>query len=219
MARRREPAELRRRAEVLARYVKLARPSERDDQAFAAELGLSVDSLLRLSAAWRLRKEPTSLMGAGLVFEQLRGAEGWDVPLSEIDVSEVLTSRVKETIRRIGVVQDFLRIATPTTDDLEMGAAAIGVSRQAFRRMVRLWLLHRRAAAMPGAGRTSLGRRRTHAGRRAKELAVALRKAMPNQPVAMVHAALVTGCAREGLRPPSAPTLYRWLANDRRSSR
>lgn len=97
-------AEMLRRADVVRRSVSIDRPSAQEDRAHAEELGLSVDSLFRLAAAWRMHGGKLAMRGTHAARPR-RNDPAWAEILADVvDVDRVHPSRREETLRRIRVI-------------------------------------------------------------------------------------------------------------------
>lgn len=81
----------------------------------------------------------------------------------DVDLTGVPEKRRPETLRRVGIIRRYLAIAGPTPDDAKKSAAEMGLSEDAFVRIVSAWEQHGRASALPGA--VGSGARRTDAMR------------------------------------------------------
>lgn len=196
-------AEARRRARILERYVALEPPSSEDDARFAEELGLSVDSLLRLAAAWRAHGSEALLRGGRRRRPPPTGEARQELLAEEIDMEGVAPARRDELLRRIRIVQSYLARGPAVGPTRLEAAARIGVSPTRFDALVREWSLHRRAALMPGAAVRGPRwyRRSTDRLRVETILRRIVRDAPTRTPTRTIHDELVAACAKEGLRP------------------
>lgn len=207
----RTSAEIDRRADIVRRYVAIERPSSADDRLYAAELGLSHDSLFRLAAAWRRHGDPNSLQGArprpGLnaVAAAITAAEG------DIDLSKVSPARRAETRRRIRIIRDHLKIKNPSREDVDRSAALFGVQRYRFNRIVKTWILHRDPAAIPGAV-TPARRTQRKKPRITQDTEQAIADAINELGVTAtslaIHARASALCRDRGCAPPAKSTVY-----------
>ena len=213
-----EQAEMLRRADVVRRYVSIDRPSAQEDRAHAEELGLSVDSLFRLAAAWRLHGEKLAMRGTHAARPR-RDDPAWAEILAEmVDVDGVHPSRQEETLRRIRVIQAYLAIDDPRPEDRTAAAAEIGVTPNRFSALTREWSLHRDPSKMPGAkpGRRRWGfrdRRRD----RVHDLLRSVFSETPEASVAAMHERHVAACAAEELKPLGLAQTYAVVAKLRRA--
>lgn len=139
--------------EILRRYVAIQNPTAEDDRAFAQELGLSEHMLWRLATAWLAHRKAAALPGArkpaDWTPEQRR--EAARDALGPVDLSGVRPTRRTEALARIRAVGHYLTIENPSSEDQAAAAESVGVSRLHFRRLVREWIHHRNAGALPGA--------------------------------------------------------------------
>lgn len=210
--------ELARRAEITSRYVAIPFPTLEDDERFAAELGLSRDSLYRLAAAWRRHGDPEALQGSRV------RAEANAVPLAvatasgTLDLSGVSPTRRLQTRRRIEIIRDYLQIERPAKADVVDAAALIGVRPYRFKRMVKIWLLYRDPAALPGA---VIPKRRSNRLRPAvdevaeKSVADAILELGADASCAAVHARTEQICQDRQCKVPSRSTVYNRLKTER----
>lgn len=195
--------EARHRAAVIGRYVALDQPTKEEDSRFAAELGLTVDSLLRLSAAWRVHGTRLPMRGSRIRRPIVEGEVGAEILAEDVDMEGVDPSRREETLRRIRVIQGYL--APPLSEALTRAdaAARIGVSETRFDALVREWTLHRRAAAMPGANvRPQRWYRHSPARLRVREILTDVASsAGRTASVKSIHDEMTAICVEEELTP------------------
>jgi len=146
-------AETMRRVEILRRYVAIENPTAEDERSFAEELGLSEHMLWRLATAWLAHRRAAALPGA-------RGPADWTPEqrreaardaLGPVDMGAVRPTRRAVTLARVRAVGRYLSIENPSPEDQAAAADSVGVSRLHFRRLVREWIHHRNAGALPGA--------------------------------------------------------------------
>lgn len=202
-----------RRAGVIRRYVGIVQPTEGDDERFANELGVSRDTLYRLAAAWRRHPDEASLQGSRIRTGAAERQAALAAAVSP-DLRGVDPSRRPEISRRIGIVRNLLEIACPSREDVKAAAVAMGMHESAFRRLLRIWLLHRDAASLPGAKRPM---RIPH--RRARTVPVeverivtrTMREAGPDVSSVGLHRMVDARCRELGLKAPSQSTLYHRL--------
>lgn len=202
-------AERERRGSIARRYVAIDRPTEADDAAYAAELRLSIDSLLRLAAAWRKSQNPDKIRTTyrNPPDEIRRSAIA---AATDPDLSSVHPDKRAETSRRIAVVRRYLALDKPTATDIDAAASSLGMTRASAERLMDVWLLHRRAEAMPGAVAPSRKWRKNQGERRrsheiVRETFVELG---PDAAGATILARATDRCAAEGIRPLGPSRTY-----------
>ena len=100
-------AEVRRRVEVLDRYLRITLPTTADAAVHAGQIGISVAQFYRLAQAWRIHRDP-KLVGAG--------------------------QRGGRRVRRDGVPSSAKRIVSAVMDDLGAEASQQDISREVARR-------------------------------------------------------------------------------------
>lgn len=201
-----------RRARIVKRYVEIDLPSATDDRRFAEELGLSVDSLLRLAAAWRLHGDAAYLQGARAGADAADREAAKALAPSQVDMGAIPPDRTAETLRRIGVIHRHLQIADPSIADRSAAAAEFGVLPVRFARIVRAWMLHRDPRVIPGA--TAPRRKWRKDTSRRERLQGLLDEVLASLGSGATVAAAIpimeARCAAEGLAMPSPSTLYEW---------
>ncbi|WP_307088345.1 hypothetical protein [Sphingomonas faeni] len=69
----------------------------------------------------------------------------------EVDLTGVHPVKRAETLRRIEVVKAFISLSRPTKAEGERHAKSLGIGYNQFLVLVRAWMEHGRASAMPGA--------------------------------------------------------------------
>lgn len=203
-------AEARRRATIVARYAKLDPPSPDDDRRHAEELGLSVDSLWRLAAAWRAHGDNTTIRGARVVRPDGEGRDAPAIMATDIDMQGVRPDRRDETLRRIRVIQKYVGNPSRTAQDRLAGAREMRVSPNRFDMVVRQWCLHPKASLMPGAApiKRRYGFRTPERIRVHEILHEIVRSSDPEKTVKSIHDDLVEACTSEGLKPLALQRLY-----------
>lgn len=201
--------EARRRAAVLDRYVALERPTAFDDAETASELGLAVDTMIRLANSWRRQRDETLLVGRATALARRGKASEAEIMAEDVDLEGVRADRRDELTRRIRIIQRHLASAARGVDDTAASAAEMGVSPQRFIRLTQAWVLQARPDAMPGAMRSGTPwRRQPERLRRTALLREALADADPEAPLSAAYAAFVAACNGEGLKPLSRPRFY-----------
>lgn len=201
--------EAKRRARIVDRYNAIERPDVDDDTAAAAELGLSVDSFLRLAAVRRRHRSETLMVGRTAALERDGVAERALVMAATIELDLVRPERRDEILRKIRIIQRHIAAIELGEGDEKAAAKEMGVTIAHFRVLVRTWMLQARAEALPGATRrgTSWRRRPSHA-RRQELLRAALADAVPDAPLRTVYDAFAVACRDEDLKPLSLPRFY-----------
>lgn len=206
-------AEVLRRAEIVRRYCTIESPTEEDDRNFAAELGLSTDSLFRLAAAWRRHGDIDALQGASVRLTSADRALALEVARGELDMSGVTPARRAETLRRIDVIRRYLEIPSPSRADRLASAKAMDLTPERFTRVLRAWLLHRSPEAIPGA---TVPRRQWRKKLKKRErlhelLDLAINRAGAGASVVRIRELFEEYCRDDGLKPPSQGTIYKWV--------
>jgi len=144
-------SEAERRADILERFITLDRRDEATNARFAAELGLSVNSLLIMSADWRRHRNVALLQGDLPKITPEDRANALEALRGDVDMAGVAPTRLAETSRRLAILRAFLEIGSPTMDDRRDAATQMGVNPANFMKTVRRWTLHRSALVIPGA--------------------------------------------------------------------
>lgn len=204
--------ERRRRASIARRYAAIASPTREDDEAFASELGLSVDSLWRLARAWRLGaagevgvEDQTTLRARAL--EAAR----------DPDLSEVSPSRHPLMEARLQVIADHLEIVRPTPADVTAAAKTLELTVPSFRRLLREWIRHRNPALLAG-GSTPMRKaryERKEIASREPQMVRALANLGTQVSSMALHREVVRLCEIDGVAPPGQPTTYARLMRAR----
>lgn len=218
--------EVARRIEIIDRYVAIERPTEEDDRRTAQELGLAVDTMFRLAASWRRHRRADLLPGAQVdhvsslsTEERLAAAAEAAEP---IDLDGVHRARRAETERRIRAVGKHLMLPNPTRSDVERDGARLGLSAEGFARLVRAWLVHRKASMMPGATFTIKKARKTGKGVSAEVerlMADAIAEAGTDAGLSRVFRTVQAMAERQGVKPPARGTVASRLASARTETR
>ncbi|WP_206240463.1 hypothetical protein [Novosphingobium terrae] len=139
--------------------------------------------------------------------------------MKEIDLSGVDAMRRPEARRRVGVVVDFLRIASPTDADRADHAAKLGLSVNQFSALVRAWRMHGSAAKLAGSGAhrgSSRRPSRLSVPAKAKDEAKRIIAAMGvDAPFVRIHEAVLARCVELKVSPPSRSTLWNMVMASR----
>ena len=201
--------EARRRARVLDHYNAIPRPTAEDDEAAAAELGLSVDQTIRLATSWRRYRSEALLVGPTVALAREGGAPRDALMAETIDLDGVRPHRRSEILRRIRIIQDHIAATERGEGDTAAAADQVGVSVVRFQDLLRTWQLHAKAETLSGATRRGTPWRRNpeHARRQAL-LRCALNDADPNRNLRAVYDAFRAACIRERLKPLSLQRFY-----------
>lgn len=204
--------ESRRRARILERYVAIERPTAAEDESAAAELGMSVDSMLRMAAGWRKHKSETLLVGQAAALKRNGEASREKIMAATIDLDLVRPDRRTEILRKIRIIQRYLagtELGRDTADAAEIAAAEMGVSLGRFQVITQTWMLLARAEALPGATRRATSwRREPTYSRRRDLLKSTLEKHRLERNLRVVYDAFLIACANENLKPLSLPRFY-----------
>lgn len=206
-------AEGRRRAAILRRYVAIPRPTADDDVAFAAELGLSTDSLVRLAAAWRRHGDTLRLQGSRYLPTQADRHAALEALRGEVDLGEVPESRRGELRRRLDAIRRFLEADEFDTEAWAAAAAKLGITARQFAKIVHAWTIHRSPAAVPGARAAKRPRRKSTAAFDSIQERVrqALDELGSKARGADVHRRVVELSEQAGVAPPSRTTVHEHL--------
>lgn len=202
--------EAERRASIVRRYSRIESPTLLDDERFAAELGLSVDTLYRLARLWRHHEDPALLTGARTKSTAVDLAAAL-AATADPDLSGVNPTRRPLIRSRIAALRSFLQITQPTREDEIASATAIGMSPDAFRRLYRSWVLARDPAALPGGStpaRTPKRRSPAISQETERVIAEAIAALGPDASSLAVHRKVAERCKAEGLPPPDRSTVY-----------
>lgn len=203
-------SEAERRAAILRRYVAVESPSLDVDEAYAIELGLSVDALYRLARLWRHHADPALLTGARTKPTDADRAAAVSAT-KDPDLTGVNPSRRPLIRARIAALRAYLTIEKPTREDEKAAAELIGMSVDAFRRLHRGWVLARDPAALPGGSTPAkTPKRRSPALSAETEQVVSdtISAMGPDVSSLSVHRSVVARCEELGLRPPEKSTVY-----------
>ena len=201
--------EARRRARILDRYIAIESPTAKNDEATAADLGLAVESMIRLAKVWRRSRSELMLIGKSTALAAEGGAANDAIMAGEIDLAGVRPDRRDEILRRIRVIQAHIAATQRGEGDIGTAAARLGVSVNRFRVLLQTWMLEARAEALPGATRRSnRWRRQPRHTRRLALVRSAIEAADPRAPLRGAYDAFVSACLGEGLTPLSLVRFY-----------
>lgn len=204
--------ERRRRASIARRYTAIASPTREDDEAFAKELGLSVDSLWRLARAWRL-----GVVDEASAEDQTAARARALDAAREPDLSGVSPSRRPLMEERLKVIARHLEIPASTPADLMTAATSLDLTVASFRRLLRGWIRHRNPALLPGG---SSPMRNTRYQRKVlasceQQMAQALTNLGTQVSSMALHREVVRLCEVDGVKPPVQTTVYARLMRAR----
>jgi hypothetical protein len=158
--------EVRRRIEILERFLSLPNPTKHDRKKARDDLGVSRPMFYLLLKAWLGSQKPGDLPGARAWKAGPNPASTINFPepqpLGDLDWSSVPQSRRAEVRRRIEIIDGYLRLANPTAEDRTRAMAQVGVRLTMFQNLVSAWRRTRDPAQFPGAR----GPTRSRTGRR-----------------------------------------------------
>jgi hypothetical protein len=140
----------------------------------------------------------------------------------QVDLTGVHPVRRAETLRRIAVVKSFVALGRSTRADADHHAGLLGIGYNQFFLLVRAWLEHGRASALPGA-KKRLGLVHEHQLRR---LDLAIERIISDvieekgafARLTRVIAAVRERCEKEGLAPPTGKAVRPRLEEARRTA-
>lgn len=131
--------------------------------------------------------------------------------MSEPDFSGIDPLRVPEARRRIAALNAYLALPSPTSVDTERFARSIGLSRNQFGRLARVWRDHRDARLLVIGKRGAATR---DYGLDPRAVAIAndiIGAAGAAAALARVAPEIERQCAEIGAIPPSRQTIYNWI--------
>lgn len=203
---RRSPEE---RSEIIQRYVAEENGSEALDLRYAAEIGLTVDSIRRMAKDWLSHRDPNLIKGAKAQeteIDRLAAIEAAKKP----NLRNVDPARRQEIIHKIGVIRRHLEIGEPTEADEDAGSRDLGVSRKKFREIVRSWTLNPDPTTLPRASRR---RRRMNGMMTVRpEVSSFIGQAIAEMGIdassLKIHKRVADLCMDAGLKTPSNATVY-----------
>lgn len=115
-----------------------------------------------------------------------------------------------KTRARIAAIEEYLRIPLPELADEERLAERLGIGLSHFRKLVGLWIRHRRASMLPDTSLSRVGlRRRGLAPDTSQVLEQVIAELGAAAPVAEVEQKLRERCAALSLKPPADQTVRR----------
>lgn len=135
--------------------------------------------------------------------------------MNEPDFSGINPLRVPEARRRIEAINAYLRLASPTSADTSNIASGIGLSRNQFSRLVRVWRDHRDARLLVIGKRGAATR---DYGINPGAIAIAneiIAAAGFAATLATVAPEIERRCSEEGITPPSRQTIYNYIRTAR----
>ncbi|GMM94581.1 hypothetical protein [Qipengyuania sp. MTN3-11] len=141
--------EAQRRAAILRRYDAEPLRTGEDDERFAKELGVAVQTFHQLIRSWRRYREPKMLPGARTRATAADREAAIDAA-AKPDLSNVDPARRPLVRKRIKVLRRYLALETPTPVDEAAAAEELGMSLGSFHRLRRSWTMSRDPATLPG---------------------------------------------------------------------
>lgn len=137
----------------------------------------------------------------------------------EPDLTGVHPLLWEKTRARIAAVEEYLRIPLPEDADEERLAQRLGIGLSHFRKLVSLWVRHRRASMLPDTSLSRVGRRRRGlAPEKLQVLEQVIAELGAAAPVADVDQEIRQRCDALGLKPPGEQTVRRRMENARIST-
>jgi len=198
-----------RRADIIRRYVGLARPTEADAERAAASLGLTVRRLHMLALSWRTHGTTSMRLGelrhdARARDEAVAAAEG------PLELDAIREAHRVEVARRVRVIGRYLRTGTSDRATADVFAAEYGTGYNTFRRAVTAWMISRDPAKLPGVAALSAAPKRTRSLDPGIEamLADAIADLGPDATGTAIQRRLVQLCNAAGLERPSLSVVY-----------
>lgn len=131
--------------------------------------------------------------------------------MHESDFSGIDPLRVPEARRRIEAINEYLQLPSPTSADTSRIAASIGLSRNQFSRLARVWRDHRNARLLVIGKRGAASR---DYGIDPRALTIAnevISNAGNSATLAKAAPEIERRCAQEGIAPPSRQTIYNYI--------
>lgn len=138
--------------------------------------------------------------------------------MEEADYSGIDPLRVPEARRRVAALNAFLKLPDPSAADVRRFASSIGLSRNPFLRLARVWREHRDARLLV-VGKRGASTRKYNVDPRAKDIAYEV--------IAQIGAAATLAgtapeierrCAAEKLAPPARSTINNYIKDARAST-
>jgi hypothetical protein len=197
-----------RRAALIDRYASIPSPTAEDDQHFACELGLSIDAMQRLVTIWLRHRDP-ALLGAR-IRRSPHVPDRSRIMARSIDMTGVSMTRADFVLRRIRIIQEYLRARESNIADEQAAAKKMGVGSAYFRDLVRSWTRHARACDMPGACRrkSTWGRKQPARARRLALLKKVMNQSRAGMKVNEMHRHFDEACKVAGIETISLPRFY-----------
>src|SRR3954462_1491635 len=124
-----------------------------------------------------------------------------------------------KTRARIAAVEEYLQIPQPQEADEERLAQRLGIGLSHFRKLVSLWVRHRRASMLPDTSLSRIGhRRRRLASDTLQVLEQVVAELSATAPVADVEHEIRGRCDALGLKRPTSQTVRRRMEKIRIST-
>lgn len=200
------------RAAIIREYASIDGPSAAQTETASAKLGISTSRLHQLVRAWVAHGQTSMATGTLDEQERLVGA-AIAATEGDLDMSGVPEIRRAEIERRIRLIGRYLRTGSRDRVTTQGFVEEYGSTYNTFRSALNVWLLSRTPALMPGAAVTAPGRRKGPVIDKEGEAAVrqVADELGRTAGLTAVHRRVAEICNAEGLKRPSAPTVYRWL--------
>lgn len=199
-----------RRAEIIKRYISRKPRTAEDDENFAQELGVAVETLHQLVRTWRRYQDPRFLSGARI---QITDADrkAAIAAAGEPDLTGVDPARRPLVRKRLAILRQYLSLKSPNKNDEAAAAKKLGLSLSSFRRLYRNWVMARDPATFPGGStpRTIRERRSPAISADAEACVTAVISDMgPTATTLAVYEEVIFRCRRDGLKAPSQGAVY-----------
>ncbi|OBX18957.1 hypothetical protein A9995_10505 [Erythrobacter sp. QSSC1-22B] len=136
--------------------------------------------------------------------------------MTEPDFSGVEPTRLLEVHRRVSVIEDYLDIERPSGKQTVAAANSLGLTRWQFTRLAKAWRDHRNPTMLVKS-KTGPSRRDYGIDERAKRIAhEEITKAGMGAEISNVAPMIEAACRNIGINPPSKPTIYNYILQERR---
>lgn len=131
--------------------------------------------------------------------------------MNELDFSGIDPLRVPEARRRVTAISDYLKLPAPTSEHTQSFAASIGLSRNQFCRLARVWRDYREPALLV-IGKRGASTRDYGVDERAIEIAnEIITFAGASAKLTKVTTEVGERCAVEGVVPPARATINNYI--------
>ena len=135
--------------------------------------------------------------------------------MSEPDFSGINPLRVPTARKRLAAIQEYLAIPNRTTQDKIRVAESIGLSRWAFQRLVKAWIQYKRVDLLVENKKVRETKKLSVSARVRAILQEEVARAGPEASLSTVTPAIQRRCEAEGLKMPSAGTIYNHIKRAR----